>query len=117
MDFKVNCRNELRELDGVLQQLKRNVLKDDSDSVRNASLEANQHLINVRLELADLNRQIAVQQRLLDNVPAQIEISQYQRRIIELYNQSLLFEMSRKSYFGEMDFHNRFYPSAECFYA
>ncbi|VIO93768.1 Uncharacterized protein BM_BM12685 [Brugia malayi] len=87
MDFKVNCRNELRELDGVLQQLKRNVLKDDSDSVRNASLEANQHLINVRLELADLNRQIAVQQRLLDNVPAQIEISQYQRRIIELYNQ------------------------------
>uniref|UniRef100_A0AAF5Q3Z3 Coiled-coil domain-containing protein 93 n=1 Tax=Wuchereria bancrofti TaxID=6293 RepID=A0AAF5Q3Z3_WUCBA len=83
MDFKANCRNELRELDVVLQRLK----TDGSDSVRNASLEADQHLINVRLELADLNRQIAAQQRMLDNVPAQIEISQYQRRIIELYNQ------------------------------
>uniref|UniRef100_A0A1I8EYT0 Ribonuclease n=1 Tax=Wuchereria bancrofti TaxID=6293 RepID=A0A1I8EYT0_WUCBA len=90
MDFKANCRNELRELDVVLQRLKTvgpTEGEDGSDSVRNASLEADQHLINVRLELADLNRQIAAQQRMLDNVPAQIEISQYQRRIIELYNQ------------------------------
>ncbi|EFO27395.1 hypothetical protein LOAG_01089 [Loa loa] len=92
MDFKANCRNELRELDEVLQQLKtfdpvEKKLKDDNDSVRNISLEAGQHLTSIRLELADLNRQIAAQQRVLDDIPAQTEISQYQRRIIELYNQ------------------------------
>ncbi|OZC11979.1 hypothetical protein X798_01160 [Onchocerca flexuosa] len=82
MDFKANCRNELRQLDEILEQL-----KDNGESVRNLSLEEKQHLANSRLELADLNRQIAVQQRMLDNVPAQTEITQYQRRIIELYNQ------------------------------
>ncbi|KAL3994260.1 hypothetical protein ACH3XW_21010 [Acanthocheilonema viteae] len=89
-DFKANCRNELRELDEVLEQLKTvgSLAEEDTgDSVRNVSLETEQHLTNIRLELADLNRQIAAQQRILDNVPAQIEISQYQRRIIELYNQ------------------------------
>uniref|UniRef100_A0A8R1TKK1 Ribonuclease n=1 Tax=Onchocerca volvulus TaxID=6282 RepID=A0A8R1TKK1_ONCVO len=82
MDFKANCRNELRQLDEILEQL-----KDNGESVRNLSLEEEQHQANSRLELADLNRQIAVQQRMLDNVPAQTEITQYQRRIIELYNQ------------------------------
>lgn len=67
-------------------------LKDNDDSVRNINLEAEQHMMNIRLELADLNRQIAAQQRTLDNIPEQSEISQYQRRIIELYNQSLWFE-------------------------
>lgn len=60
--------------------------------MRSVNLEAEQHLTNIRLELAGLNRQIAAQQRVLDNIPAQIEIIQYQRRIIELYNQSLWFE-------------------------
>uniref|UniRef100_A0A158Q8J2 Coiled-coil domain-containing protein 93 n=1 Tax=Elaeophora elaphi TaxID=1147741 RepID=A0A158Q8J2_9BILA len=90
MDFKVNCRNELQELNEVLEELKiahpvKN--EDNDDSIRNISLETEQHLTNVRLQLADLNQQIAAEQRLLDNIPAQIEISQYQRRIIELYNQ------------------------------
>lgn len=51
-----------------------------------------QRLTNAQLELADLNRQIATEQRILDNIPTQSEISQYQRRIVELYNQSLWFE-------------------------
>ncbi|CAG9534640.1 unnamed protein product [Cercopithifilaria johnstoni] len=92
MDFKTNCRNELQELDEVLEQLRtvgplKEELKNNGDSVKNISLEAEQHLTSIRLELSDLNRQIAAQQRMLDNIPAQIEISQYQRRIIELYNQ------------------------------
>ncbi|VDK88399.1 unnamed protein product [Litomosoides sigmodontis] len=88
-DFKTSCRNELRELDELVERLKTAGFTeeiDNDDSVRNISLETERQR-NMRLELADLNRQIAAQQRTLDNIPAQSEISQYQRRIVELYNQ------------------------------
>uniref|UniRef100_A0A915PVZ4 Coiled-coil domain-containing protein 93 n=1 Tax=Setaria digitata TaxID=48799 RepID=A0A915PVZ4_9BILA len=90
MHFKANCRNELQKLDDELEQMKSLGLKEgkvDDGSGKSRSMKAKQHLSNIRLELADLNRQIAAQQRIFDSVPAQIEISQYQRRIIELYNQ------------------------------
>ncbi|MCP9261661.1 Ribonuclease [Dirofilaria immitis] len=83
MDFKASCRNELGKLDEILKQLK----ADNGESVRNLSVEEKEYLTNSRLELANLNRQIAAQQSMLDNIPAQTEISQYQRRIVELYNQ------------------------------
>lgn len=41
-----------------------------------------------RLDLASVNREIAVIQRKLDDVPSRAELNQYQRRFMELYNQS-----------------------------
>lgn len=68
-------------------------LKGDDDLIKDENLESEKYLAKIRLELAEINQQIAAQQRILDNVPAQTEVSQYQRRIIELYNQSLWFDL------------------------
>lgn len=50
-------------------------------------------LNQVRSEDVALNREIAVAQRQVDSVPSQIEISQYQRRIMELFNQSSCLDL------------------------
>jgi hypothetical protein len=45
-------------------------------------------LQKIRLLLAKRNREIALLQRKIDEVPSRTELSQYQRRFIELFNQS-----------------------------
>lgn len=42
---------------------------------------------DLRLILAKKNRTIAAFQRQLDDIPSRAELSQYQRRFLELYNQ------------------------------
>lgn len=44
-------------------------------------------LQKIRLLLAKRNREIALLQRKIDEVPSRTELSQYQRRFIELFNQ------------------------------
>lgn len=44
-------------------------------------------LQTIRLQLAKKNRAIVSIQRQLDNIPSRTELSQYQRRFLELYNQ------------------------------
>lgn len=52
-------------------------------------LEAERDALNeVRLKLAQRNREIAQIQRRLDDAPPQAELSQYQKRFVELYDQS-----------------------------
>ena len=41
-----------------------------------------------RLKIAKKNREISLLQRKLDEIPSRTELSQYQKRFIELYNQS-----------------------------
>jgi len=51
-------------------------------------LEADKEkLQKIRLLLARKNREIALLQRKIDEVPSRTELTQYQRRFIELYNQ------------------------------
>lgn len=42
----------------------------------------------IRLKIAKKNREISTLKRKLDEVPSRNELSQYQKRFIELYNQS-----------------------------
>ncbi|KHN71170.1 Coiled-coil domain-containing protein 93 [Toxocara canis] len=60
---------------------------------------ARQRLEKVRLQAAAVNRRIAVEQRRLDSMPSQIEINQYQRRIIELYNQMAAKHRETKQFY------------------
>ena len=53
-------------------------------------LEADKEkLQKIRLLLARKNREIALLQRKIDEVPSRTELTQYQRRFIELYNQGV----------------------------
>ena len=42
----------------------------------------------LRLKLAKKNRELSILKRRLDEIPSRIELSQYQKRFVELYNQS-----------------------------
>lgn len=46
-----------------------------------------QRVQQIRLQLAKKNRAIVSIERQLDNIPDRTELTQYQRRFIELYNQ------------------------------
>jgi hypothetical protein len=44
----------------------------------------------VKLKIAKKNREISTLKRKLDEVPSRNELSQYQKRFLELYNQSII---------------------------
>lgn len=50
----------------------------------------------VRLHLAKKNRAIVSIERKLDNIPDRTELSQYQRRFVELYSQGKVKHLHRK---------------------
>ncbi|VDK43842.1 unnamed protein product [Anisakis simplex] len=103
--FKTNCKRELLRMQ---QQLEK-IVESRGNERRSCELleshqeyeEAKEHLERMRLQAASINRSIAVQQRRLDSVPSQIEISQYQRRIIELYNQMASKHRETKQFYTE----------------
>ena len=43
----------------------------------------------LRIKVAKKNREISLLKRKLDEVPSRIELTQYQKRFVELYNQSM----------------------------
>lgn len=51
--------------------------------------EKKENVNRLRLQLAKKNRVIASLTRQLDDVPGRSELTQYQRRFMELYNQGL----------------------------
>ena len=66
----------------------------------NDQFEATKSKLNaLRLKNAKKNREISVLKRKLDEIPSRIELTQYQKRFIELYNQSILFYNNRLNYF------------------
>lgn len=56
-------------------------------------------LQKIRLQLAKQNRGILTIQRQLDNIPDRTELSQYQKRFIELYNQVSAKHKETKQFF------------------
>ena len=52
-----------------------------------------------RLQLAKKNRAVILVQRQLDDIPDNIELAQYQRRFLELYNQVSVKHKETKQYY------------------
>lgn len=90
-NFKKNCNMELQKMDDELERLQMRISNPDSQTAVQSEEEklnrARERLAAARLKAAELNKQIVLEQRHLDTIPSNVEISQYQRRIIELYNQ------------------------------
>uniref|UniRef100_A0A0N5AKH9 Coiled-coil domain-containing protein 93 n=1 Tax=Syphacia muris TaxID=451379 RepID=A0A0N5AKH9_9BILA len=88
--FKNDCKQELRKMDEELQNIEMELNKIEEVTVEQQTQEYKEvkdELSLIRNKDAVLTREIINVQRQIDLVPSQIEISQYQRRIIELYNQ------------------------------
>ncbi|XP_052794983.1 coiled-coil domain-containing protein 93-like isoform X1 [Mya arenaria] len=92
-EFKAHCKEEMTRLKANIEQLKKETNSEMSEDQARAGLIEKQYnadkekLHKIRLLLARKNREIGGLQRKIDEVPSRAELSQYQRRFVELYNQ------------------------------
>ena len=92
--FKAKCKEDAEVVAKQVEQLKQQLADATSEnqtSIPNEVLEAHAGLKN-RVAKAEAligrkMREIAGYQRLLDDIPSRAELSQYQKRFVELYNQ------------------------------
>ncbi|XP_062573510.1 coiled-coil domain-containing protein 93-like isoform X2 [Saccostrea cucullata] len=104
-DFKAHCKEEMSRLKAQIEELKAGTEEEDSEDKTRASLIDKQYeadrekLHKIRLLLARKTREIAVLQRKIDEVPSRAELSQYQRRFIELYDQVAATHKETKQFY------------------
>ncbi|KAM3855412.1 coiled-coil domain-containing protein 93 isoform 3-T3 [Vipera latastei] len=91
-EFKAHCREEMTRLQQNIENLKAEAA--ESGEEREPTKIINQQyktekekLQKIRLLLARRNREISILQRKIDEVPSRAELTQYQKRFIELYGQ------------------------------
>ncbi|GFR91723.1 coiled-coil domain-containing protein 93-like [Elysia marginata] len=104
-EFKAHCKEEMARLKGNIEKLKEEGEDVDSEDKARVNLIDKQYtadkekLHKIRLLLAKKNREIAGLQRKIDEVPSRAELSQYQRRFLELYNQVASKHTETKQFF------------------
>lgn len=103
-EFRSHCREEMARLQQNIENLKSEADENSEEKERTNILEQ-QHkgerekLQRIRLLLARRNREIAVLQRKIDEVPSRAELTQYQKRFIELYGQVSATHKETKQFF------------------
>uniref|UniRef100_A0A672IGK5 Coiled-coil domain-containing protein 93 n=1 Tax=Salarias fasciatus TaxID=181472 RepID=A0A672IGK5_SALFA len=97
-EFRAHCREEMTRLQHNIEELKSSSGQDtDEEKVTCRSLIDKQYnadrekLQKIRLLMARRNREIAILQRKIDEVPSRAELTQYQKRFIELYSHGASF--------------------------
>lgn len=72
-------------------------IKEWFEKIEISYQETSKKYEKARLILAEKNQEVAILQRRLENTPSQTELTQYQRRFVELYEQiNLKVEENRK---------------------
>lgn len=85
-NFREQCKSDLNLLRDMLQEIEDGAPAEEEDRVKEYE-DQKETVTRVRLQLAKKNRTIASLTRQLDDVPGRSELTQYQRRFMELYNQ------------------------------
>lgn len=93
-EFRESCKQEMERLQESIDELKKGKggltgLQDEehAELIEQQYQSNKEKLLNIRRLLGKRNREIAALQRRIDEVPTRAELSQYQCRFIELYNQ------------------------------
>lgn len=92
-DFRTHCKEEMAKLKAQIAELKVSSDQGSSEDNDHREMVEKQYeldkgkLQKIRMLLAKKNREIASLQRKFDEVPSRAELSQYQKRFVELYNQ------------------------------
>ncbi|XP_071978267.1 coiled-coil domain-containing protein 93-like [Engystomops pustulosus] len=102
--FRAHCRDEMSRLQQNIETLKAEVAESGEDKERSSLFEQQyraerEKLQKIRLLLARRNREIAILQRKIDEVPSRAELTQYQKRFIELYGQVSATHKETKQFF------------------
>uniref|UniRef100_A0A4X2KR73 Coiled-coil domain-containing protein 93 n=1 Tax=Vombatus ursinus TaxID=29139 RepID=A0A4X2KR73_VOMUR len=103
-EFKAHCREEMARLQQNIENLKAEASEDGDEKEPNRIIEQQykiekEKLQKIRLLLARRNREIAILQRKIDEVPSRAELTQYQKRFIELYSQVSATHKETKQFF------------------
>ncbi|XP_072300310.1 coiled-coil domain-containing protein 93 isoform X2 [Eucyclogobius newberryi] len=104
-EFKTHCREEMTRLQEDIEKLKtESGLDNEEEKERNQLIDQQytaerEKLQKIRLLMARRNREIAILQRKIDEVPSRAELTQYQKRFIELYSQVSATHKETKQFF------------------
>ncbi|XP_060945138.1 coiled-coil domain-containing protein 93 isoform X1 [Limanda limanda] len=103
-DFRTHCRDEMARLQQNIEELKMASGQDTEEKERNQLIDKQYNadrdkLQKIRLVMARRNREIAILQRQIDEVPSRAELTQYQKRFIELYSQVSATHKETKQFF------------------
>ncbi|XP_006017951.1 coiled-coil domain-containing protein 93 isoform X5 [Alligator sinensis] len=103
-EFKAHCREEMARLQQNIESLKVEAMENEEEKEPNKIIDQQykterEKLQKIRLLLARRNREIAVLQRKIDEVPSRAELTQYQKRFIELYSQVSATHKETKQFF------------------
>ncbi|XP_043278281.1 coiled-coil domain-containing protein 93 isoform X2 [Venturia canescens] len=96
--FREQCKNELSNLQRMVQEIETGEPHEEQSRVAEYD-EVKAAINRTRLLLAKKNRAIASLTRQLDDVPGRSELTQYQRRFMELYNQVSAKHKETKQYY------------------
>ncbi|KAM4731604.1 coiled-coil domain-containing protein 93 isoform 2-T2 [Anableps anableps] len=103
--FRTHCREEMVRLQQNIEELKSASGQDTEEEQERSQLIDQQYnsdrekLQKIRLLMARRNREIAILQRKIDEVPSRAELTQYQKRFIELYGQVSATHKETKQFF------------------
>ncbi|XP_014483645.1 PREDICTED: coiled-coil domain-containing protein 93 [Dinoponera quadriceps] len=97
-NFREQCKSDLNLLRDMLQEIEDGAPEEEEDRVKEYE-DQKEAVTRVRLQLAKKNRTIASLTRQLDDVPGRSELTQYQRRFMELYNQVSAKHKETKQYY------------------
>ncbi|XP_041638330.1 coiled-coil domain-containing protein 93 isoform X1 [Cheilinus undulatus] len=104
-EFRTHCREEMTRLQQNIEELKTASGQDTEEEKERNQLIDKQYntdrekLQKIRLVMARRNREIAILQRKIDDVPSRAELTQYQKRFIELYSQVSATHKETKQFF------------------
>lgn len=97
-EFKEFCRQDLANLQKEIDELEAFNAQTPEEQEAAISKEKAQ-IQDLKLQIAKKNRSIVVMQRRLDAIPDRTELTQYQRRFHELYNEMSAKHIETKQYY------------------
>ncbi|XP_078490238.1 coiled-coil domain-containing protein 93-like [Ciona intestinalis] len=103
--FKAHCKEEAMNMKDEIKHLQARSeevtsVDDENESVVMRELKGDQNkLAKMRLLLASKNRLAATLARKVDEVPTRAELTQYQKRFVELYDQISLTHKETKQFY------------------
>eukprot|EP01102_Stenamoeba_stenopodia_P011097 TRINITY_DN3394_c0_g3_i1.p1 TRINITY_DN3394_c0_g3~~TRINITY_DN3394_c0_g3_i1.p1 ORF type:complete len:618 (-),score=210.90 TRINITY_DN3394_c0_g3_i1:96-1949(-) len=101
--FRASCKRQLAELTQKTQKLKDAAPDEEVEERRRLIQETHakdtEKLTRIRQLLAKKNRDIQLIERSIDEIPSRVELQQYQRMFVELYEQVHLKLIETRQYY------------------
>lgn len=104
--FKANCKSEMTRMKELIKKLQEQIQHRDevgteNDEIVKKQLETDTKKLNkVRRNLAAKSRTVNDLSRKIDEVPSRAELTQYQKRFVELYDQIAVTHVETKQFYS-----------------